>query len=226
MQVKDLRRLTTVLVLAYGGLVGCRAHQYGHVVADNQADMVGSHAAGAETYNALVSSSVAQLLCRHEAALHQVAYQAEEPCPQRVCFVNVENCSAEDMGDFRNQVYELIDAQILESPNFEPISRRYVDAALRQTRLRPDALFLPENMRTFSSALEQQGQPFDYLLYAKLTSGTTDKNRSYQRDYLLTLELINVHTGKYDKQSAKIRKGYHKTRVGKWSNYNLFNRWY
>ena len=222
----DFRYLTALVVIVFGTAGGCRSHQYGHIVADNQADMVGSHAAGAETYNSLVAESVAKLLARHEASLHQVSYEDVAPCPQRVCFVGVENCSAEDMGDFRNQVYELIDSQILESPNFEPISRRYVDAALRQTRLRPDALFLPENMRGFSACLEQQGQPFDYLLYAKLTTGTTDKNHSYQRDYLLTLELIDVHTGKYDKQSAKIRKGYHKTRVGKWRIYNPFNQWY
>ena len=78
----------------------------------------------------------------------------------------------------------------------------------------------------FAGVLEKQGQPFDYLLYAKLTSGTTEKNHSYQRDYLLTLEMVNVHTGKFDKESAKIRKGYHKTRVGKWRNYNPFTRWY
>ena len=216
----------SAVVLLVGSLVGCHAHQHGHIVADNQADLVGSHAAGASTYNALVCESVAKLLARQEAALHQVAYQEGAPCTQRVCFVCVENCSAEDMGDFRAQVYELIDSQILQSPNFEPVNRRFVDAALRQTRLRPDSLFLPDNMRQFAAALEQQGQPFDYLLYAKLTSGTTDKNHSYQRDYLLTLELVDIRTGKYDKQSAKIRKGYHKTRVGKWRNYNPLNRWF
>ena len=59
------------------------------------------------------------------------------------------------------------------------------------------------------------GQPFDYLLYAKLTSGTTNQNGDYQRDYLLTLELVNIHNGEFDKESARLRKGYHKTWLGK-----------
>lgn len=224
MQKIVVKGISTLLLLLGSTFVGCRNHQYGHIVSHDQADLVGSHSAGAETYNTLVCESVAKLLARHEASFHQVAYDHEPPCAKRVCFVCVENCSAEDMGDFRHQVYEMIDTQILQSPNFEPLNRRYVDAGLQQTRLRPDFLFLPENMRKFTTALEQQGQPFDYLLYAKLTSGTTDKNKSYQRDYELTLELIDVHTGKYDKQSAKIRKGYHKTRVGKWRNYNPWNK--
>jgi hypothetical protein len=70
--------------------------------------------------------------------------------------------------------------------------------------------------------LERQGQPVDYLLYATLTSGTTKRNNSTQRDYLLTLELVNVNTGVASKQSAEIRKGYHKSRVGSWWNYNPF----
>ena len=69
-----------------------------------------------------------------------------------------------------------------------------------------------------------EGQPFDYLLFAKLTSGTTEKNANYQRDYLLTLEMVNVNTGDFDKESATIRKGYHRSRLGKLRNYNPFTR--
>ena len=76
-------------------------------------------------------------------------------------------------------------------------------------------------MQMFTESLSQQGQPLDYLLYATLTSGTTENNKNnYQRDYLLTLEMINVHTGNYDKQTASLRKGYHRTKVGKFRFYN------
>ena len=54
-----------------------------------------------------------------------------------------------------------------------------------------------------------QGQPFDYLLFAKLTSGTTRENHDYQRDYELTLELVDIRSGEQDKQSAMLSKGYH-----------------
>jgi hypothetical protein len=194
------------------------------VIKDDQSDMVGSHSAGAETFNPLINESVAKLLGRQETQLHSVSYHDGPPAPKRICFVCVENRSIEELGDFKEQIYEQIDSQILQAPMFDPVSRRFVDAALYETRLRPDSLFLPENMRLFMAALEQQGQPFDYLLYAKLTSGTTENNQDYQRDYLLTLEMVNVHTGQYDKESAKVRKGYHHSRAGKWLNYNPFTR--
>ena len=31
--------------------------------------------------------------------------------------------------------------------------------------------------------------------------------------------MVNLHTGDFLKESAKIRKGYSKTRIGKWWNY-------
>jgi hypothetical protein len=75
-------------------------------------------------------------------------------------------------------------------------------------------------MRMFAESLEQMGQPFDYLLYATITSGTTEGNHSYQRDYLLTMELVNIHNGQYDKESAMVRKGYHRSALGALKNYS------
>jgi hypothetical protein len=193
------------------------------VLTGNQADMVGSHTAGAETFNPLIQESVAQLLGRQAAAFQPVSHVPNAPPgPARICFVGVENKSAEEIGDFKEQIYQEIDTHIVQSGAFQPVSRRFVDAGLRETRLRPDSLFVPNNMRNFATVMEQMGQPFDYLLYATLTSGTTQNNHSYQRDYLLTMEMVNVHTGQYDKQSAKVRKGYHRSRMGAITNYNPF----
>ena len=202
---------------------GCRGHQYGHVLKDQQNDMVGSHAAGAETFNPLIDEAVAKLLTRQDTVFHQVSQHELPPPnhPKSICFIGIENKSAEELGDFKDQIYEQVDSQILASQKFQPISRRYVEAALRETRLRPDSLVIPENMRTFAAVLEQQGQPFEYFLFATITSGTTRDNADYQRDYVLTLELTNIMTGQYDKESAKIRKGYHKSKLGKVRTYGL-----
>jgi hypothetical protein len=72
--------------------------------------------------------------------------------------------------------------------------------------------------------LERDGAPVDYLLYAVLTSGTTVRNSSTQRSHTLTLELVNIHSGVSDKESAEVRKGYHKTAVGAAWQYNPFKR--
>ncbi len=217
---------TTVGSLATALLAGCRGHQFGHIVEEGQSDMVGSHTAGAAVYHPLIEEAVAKLLARQCAPVQEVSYQGAEvlPTPKTVCFVGVENKSIEELGDFKEQIYQQIDTLLVQSDAFQPISKRVVDAALRETRLRPDSLLIPENMAVFSSVLQRQGQPLNFLLFATLTSGTTVRNSSQQRDYLLTLEMVDVHTGAYDKQSASISKGYHKTRVGKFRLYNPLKR--
>lgn len=239
------RSAVTLFVVLVGsiGLMGCAHRRYGHLLADNDIDMVGSHAAGAATWNPLVDQAVAQLLSRCPPPVRPVGFESDPSFPAEllpgselvpgvelatgpatVCFIALENKSAEELGDFKDQIFERIDGQINQAETFRGISRRMVDAALRETRLRPDALFLPQNRELFAAALGRQGAPVDFLLYGTITSGTTDRNKSTQRDYLLTLEMVNVHSGDFVKESAKIRKGYHNSRAGKWWNYGPFGQ--
>jgi hypothetical protein len=215
--------LGTSGLMAATALSGCRGYQYGHLVSKDTPAMVGSHSAGGEVYEPLVEESVAKLLgsCQGGAAAGSIGLDGL-PMTSRVCFVGVENKSAEELGDFKEQIYQLIDTQINRADTFEAISRRMVDSALHETRLRPDSLLVPSNMQLFTAVLQRDGQPVDYLLYATLTSGTTERNKSSQRDYLLTLELVNTRTGAYTKEQAEISKGYHKSPLGKLANYSLF----
>lgn len=205
--------------LAGCSLCGCRGKQYAKVMHEGEEGMVGSHQAGGETFKPLVDEAVAKLLGR-QAELNHAGPAELPPPPRRICFVAVENKSSEELGDFKDQIYEQIDAKILESQMFQPVSKRFVDAGLMQTRLRPDMLMVPDNMRMFAATMEQQGQPFDYLLYATITSGTTRENKDYQRDYLLTMEMIDVHSGRYDKQAATLSKGYYHSRLGRLRSMN------
>lgn len=229
---------TVAFVALLASLSGCAGKQYGHLLANDDKDLVGSHAAGAATWNPLVDESVAKLLSGCPPHIQPVAFNGQidvridnhvvdSPLaggPANVCFVGIENKSAEEIGDFKDQLYERIDTQINQNGNFRVISRRMVQAALRETRLRPDALFLPDNRHVFASVLGRGGTPVDYLLFATITSGTTDRNKSSQRDYTLTMEMVNLHTGDFLKESANIRKGYSKTRAGKWWNYGVFDQ--
>ena len=204
--------------IALSGLVsfaGCRGRQHAHVLDDKDKDLVGSHTAGAETYKPLIDESVAKLLGRACVVTDVQPASMTIGEKKRLCFVGVENCTAEEIGDFKEQIYEMIDSQINESQQYHQINRRFVDAGLKQLRIRPDELFVKENQRNFQTVMEEMGQPFDYMLYAKLTSGTTNQNGDYQRDYLLTLDLVNIHNGDYDKESARLRKSYHKSWFGK-----------
>lgn len=202
--------------------LGCRGTQHAQVLKGDDPDMVGSHTAGSETWEPLIQGSVSQLLGRqmNEIAQIQPAGHANGTLPRkRICFVGVENKSAEDIGDFREQIYQKIDTCIAQSEMFDVIHKRYVEAGLKKCQLRPDDLFIPSNRRQFAAAMEQLEQPFDYLMYATVTSGTTHSNKDYQRDYLLTLELIDMDSGRSDKESAEIRKGYTKSRLGQRKHY-------
>lgn len=222
------QRLSTLALLAAGACMlltvsastGCRSKQHARIIQPGETGMMGSHQAGTETFRPLIEESVTKLLARsHEVPASLASHPGQEVVlqPKRICFMGVENKSAEEIGDFKEQIYQCIDSKILESGIFQPVSRRYVEAGLRETRLRPDELLVPAGMRTFSSYMEQQGQPFDHLLYATITSGTTRDNKDYQRDYVLTLELVDVRTGQYHKESATLSKGYHHSVLSKWS---------
>ena len=200
-------------------LTGCRGRQYAHILDEDDKDLVGSHEAGAAVYEPLVKEAVGKLLGDEIAGIQQARFNEGTEQPKKVCFIGVENDSAEEIGDFKNQLFELIDGSIASTHAFDSISRRYVEAGLKETRVRPEDLFLPRNQREFTMVLEQAGQPFDYMLFARLTSGTTQRNDDKQRDYLLTLELVNVHNGRHTKQQAKIRKGYHPSVLGRIQNY-------
>jgi len=219
----DRRQLIRAGFVGLGVLIlnGCRGKQFAKVVQPDESHMVGSHQAGSETFKPLVEEAVGSLLARHCSAPPQIVPASTggpetiaRP-PMRICFVAVENKSAEEIGDFKDQLYQVIDTRIVSSQVFQAVNKRFVDAGLQQTRLRPDQLFVPQNMRAFTMAMEQQGQPFDFLLYATLTSGTTRQNQNMEREYLLTMEMINVRTGEYDKQAATITKSYHQSRVGR-----------
>jgi hypothetical protein len=193
-----------LLGVSLAAQAGCRGTQTAQVLKPDQKDAVGSHTAGAETWHPLVETTTSNLLSRHAPLSNGTAI----PAKARICFIGVENKSAEEVGDFKEQLYEAIDTRIVQSQIFEPVNRRFIDAGLQESRLRPEQLFLPENRARFAAAMQQQGQVFDYLLFAKITSGTTRDNKDYQRDYVLTLEIVDLNSGAYDKEAAEIRKGY------------------
>ncbi len=211
--------LLAVGAVTYGG---CRGNQTATIVKPTDPVAVGSHAAGGETFKPLVEEATGKLLGRHAAQpVMNVSYQAGQlpspPTPQvrRICFIGVENASNEELGDFKEQIYEMIDSKILAAGIYQSISRRFVQAGLTETRLRPDQLFVPENMRTFMAVMERQGQPFDYALYAKITSGTTTVNKDSSKQYILTLEMVNVRSGAFDKESATLTKDYNSSLTAK-----------
>ncbi len=200
---------------------GCKGTQ-ARLMHSVEADTVGSNAAGAEVYNPLVRDATEKLLARVAMEpIQQAAYgqQPMMPPTRKVCFVGLENQSIEEIGDFKEHIRTAISEKLAESPQFEMVSDRAVTAGLRTLSLRPDDLFLEENMKMFTSAMGRGGTPVDYLLFAKITSGTTVDNKDMQRDYKLTLELIDTRTLTTIMESRPIRKEYNNSVKGKIGNW-------
>jgi len=212
--MKTFLNLTfSVLFVSLLVLISACKSQTGTLLRPGAKQLSGSHKAGQEVYKPLVEEAVNRLLAA------EAQDPGTTPAPKKICFVGVENFTAEELVDYKEQLYEMIDTSISASGRFTSISRRFVEPALRAERFRMDDLFIPENQRKLQAALEKDGQPFEYLLFAKLTSGTTTDNRDSQRDYRLSLELININDGSSVKEGCDLSKAYNRSLGAKIRNH-------
>jgi hypothetical protein len=180
-------------------LVACTPK--GRIMDDAEDDYVGSRSAGAATYDRLIAGAVEKLLGSHNAARGGTG-------KLQIATLPVENASSEELGDWQEDVYEKIATSINQSERYVTINRRFVEEALRETRLRQTQLFLPKYRRAFLEALEASDNPVQLLLFPKLTTGTTRVESDSQRNYTLTLDLVDVESGKDYKVSEQVRKAY------------------
>ena len=212
-----LRSLGALVVIAllFGG--GCET-QKGKLVDVSSPERVGSHKAGSEVYDPAASAAVEGLLVQAagtpimpEDVGNTLGQYVDDPYKRRVCFVGVENAGGEEMGDIREDLAETIRTMIAQSDQFDVIDSRLVTAGLRETGLRVDDLLLPDKRARFASALGEMDSPFDYILFAKVTTATTRDNADSQVKYSLTLDLVNVHTGSSTRQTVELKKHYNKS---------------
>ncbi len=173
----------------------------GRLKTDDEQDLTGNTKAGAETFNRLIQESVDNLLQKPSA-------QKSGTDRLKIAFLDVENKGMEELVDWRDTLRQRIDESVNRSGRYRNISDRFVQAALRESGLKADELYLPEKRRKFIKVLEANGNPVDFLMYASLNTGTTSSGRETQRDYLLTLELVDVESGESEKVNADVRKEY------------------
>ena len=182
-------------------VVCCASNPKGRIMGDEEEGYVGAREAGASTFDRLIEGTVSRLLQR---------FQSEHPGDgaRRVAFLGLENKTSEPLGAFHEQIYQLVDTSVNNSRVFRSISSRYVEAALREGRLRRDDLFIPAHQRTFAEVLEKLDQPVQSIHFGTLTSGTTHGDGVRQVDYMLTLELVDIASGDSQKDSVRLRKAY------------------
>ncbi len=181
---------------------GCNGSPKGRVKSGDEGDLVGARTAGAETYNALIEDASRRLL-NAEAA------RFPEGAVRKICFVGLENRSAEELGDIRESTNQIIETVLFQAKRYDMIGQRYVSHVLQVTGMRAEDVFLHEGREKFVSVLRQEGQDPDFLLWGIYTSLSTEGDKERQRDYLLTLELTDARSGRLmQKETARVRKAY------------------
>ncbi len=216
--VRSYLRAFVFLAACAVSVVGCET-QKGKLVDSSTPDRVGSHKAGSEVYDPAARAAVEGLLAqvagepiRPEEVGAVVGQIVEGDLTKRkVCFVGVENAGGEELGDIRESLAETIRTMISQSDQFEVIDSRMVAAGLRETGLRVDDLLLPDKRSRCAAALGEMDSPFDYLLFAKITTATTRDNADSQVKYALTLDLTNIHTGSSTRHTVELKKHYNKS---------------
>ena len=191
----------TLLPLSLLVLGACQA-KTAHIMVDEDPTLVDLDRSGIATYDLLVLKAVSQLLAEHSSFV-----AADEIW---VAFVGIENKSSEELGEFREAVYENIDTALVNSRLYRNISRRFVDTALREINARgPEDIFLASGRDKFMGVLQAQGVTPDYLLFAKVTTKTSRAGDEKQRNYQLTLEMVDSQSGEtVTKKTVDVRKYY------------------
>jgi hypothetical protein len=198
--MKKLLIYTTFLALA-AMVAGCSSPS-GRIKGDDEGSLVGAKTAGAATYNELVGQTVEKLLQRHSK---------NKSANLLLCFVEIENRSSEELGENREALYEEIDTIIVNSGAYRNVSRRFVNTALRATGMRAEDIFLGKGRKKFMKELGDEGITPTHLMWGKLTSISTEGSSRREREYLLTLEIVEAKSGLTEaKQTSKVRKEYSK----------------
>ena len=196
-----MRNLCLLLALSF--LASC-GQPKGRIKEGDEGDLVGSRSAGAATYNRLIADATRRLL---DAAAAKQSGRGDDIL--KIAFVGIENRGSEELGDIREATNQEIETVIFQAKRFDMIAQRYVAHALKTTGMQAEDLSLKNGREDFVSILRDEGQTPDFLMWAIYTTLSTSGEKERQRDYLLTLELLDVASGRIvDKQTARVRKAY------------------
>jgi hypothetical protein len=167
---------------------------------DNERNIVDVSGAGAATFERLINSTVSKLLEPYKGEFAELKVRA-------LAFVDLENRTSEELGEWREQLIDKIEASVNERREFKAISIRFVSTVLKEMGNPPiDKLFLPKGRREFAKVMEQKSTPVQYLMWGRLTRGVTQGVDKRQANYVLSLELINIKTGEQNKKITTVRK--------------------
>ena len=174
------------------------------IMGDDEKDMVDVRGAGAAAFEKMVTESVTKILNRHRGDANGIQVR-------RLAFVDLQNRTKEELGEWREQLIDRIQIGIDQHPAYRIVAEELVTAVLSEMGNPPvEKLLLPKPQREFAKVLEKKNSPVQFLMYGSLTRGGTTGNNQRQANYLLTLRLINTATGDTDTEGSMVRKWFSK----------------
>ncbi|MEE2886086.1 MAG: hypothetical protein VX951_01530 [Planctomycetota bacterium] len=184
--------------------VACETGPSARIMEDDEKNMVDTDGAGAAAFEKLITESVTKLLDRHRG--DEAGIQV-----RRLAFVDLQNRTKEELGEWREQLIDRIQIGIDQHPAYRIVAEELVTAVLSEMGNLPvEKLLLPKSQREFAKVLEKKKSPVQFLMYGSLTRGGTRGDDGRQANYLLTLRLINAATGDTDTEGAMVRKWFRK----------------
>lgn len=196
------RSYSSWLVTLALGLSTSACYDAAWIKEDDETDLVDATRGGIEVWDRLTQDVTYKLLGNHLSANRAQG-------PMTVAFIGVENSGAEEMRDAVPAMYENIDTILVNEAAYTPVSRRFVETAMNSTGMRPEDLFLRNGRERFVAAVTREGIAPDYLLFARVTTLSSEGVDEAQRNYQLTMELVDANSGEtVRKETGRVRKGY------------------
>lgn len=125
--------------------------------------------------------------------------------PYKLAAVGILYEGKAEVGDFKEEIFEQVEAEARTFAHFQLISRRVADAAMADSRLRLKDLFVAENTRSLFPVMTKFGQSMDFLLLLRLEEVDVSRGES-EGNFRLTLRLVDK-TGQAFTEQIDVSKG-------------------
>ena len=201
--MKATLRTATAALLAAAMAAGCTGPS-ARMKTDDEGTLVDVSKGGTETYKALISKGVNQVLEEHRLTL---AGGAERPL---IAFLGIRNKSSEELGEFKTAMTNEIETALVSTRYYQVISMEAVYAAQREANIRDISdLTTNRGREAFLAVLNKDGRPPQFLFYGESTTMSSQGIGERERTYQLKLQMLDSSNGIVQTQKmVEVRKAY------------------
>ncbi|MEO0480651.1 MAG: hypothetical protein AAF196_14320 [Planctomycetota bacterium] len=196
-------KLSLLALASLTFLASCESPR-ARIKGDGEDSIVDDNRAGIAAYDRLVSESTKEMLAWYTDEV----LRGNAPQGLQIAFAGIQNSTNEPLGQWRDELNQIIGTTINNYRGFTSVSPRVVSAALRQNGQQVDDLLLPAGRETFLNELRRTDNAVRALVFAQLTSGVSRGGDVREQRYRLTLEMVDTESSIGRSFDATISKEY------------------